>query len=89
MRAEEDRRAALGAARGSAEVPDRRADLRARLVLVDAEAERAQLSGDTVCDVALLPRRARQRAQLGEEVEDGAHYPADPRSRGSACSGST
>ena len=48
VRAEEDRRPALDAARQAAEqVPDRRADRRAGVVLVDLEPERAQLARST------------------------------------------
>ena len=73
VRAEEDRRAAFGAAGEPAEQVPIVEPIAAPPRLRRRRGRRPQLSGDTVCDVALLPRRARQRAQLGEEVEDGAH----------------
>ena len=58
----------LDAAREAAEqVPDRRADRRPAVVLLDVEPERAQLLGDAVGDRALLARRARDRGELEEE----------------------
>ena len=68
VRAEEDRRPALDAARQPAQqVPDRRARRRAGVVLVDLEPERTQLSDHAVGDRALLSRRALDRSQLEEE----------------------
>jgi len=72
MRAEEDRNAAAAVRRlePAEEVPRRRADLRAGVVLVDVEAELAQVERDAVGDLALLARRARQRGKVGEELDD-------------------
>jgi hypothetical protein len=66
--AEEDRGAAVTPAGEAAEqVPDRRADLRAALVLLDLEPERLELADDAVGDRALLPGRARDPCELEEE----------------------
>ena len=71
VRAEEDRRAAPVAAGQAAEqVPDRRVDLRARVVLLDVEAERPQLGDHAVGDRTLLAGRARDRGELEKEVEN-------------------
>ena len=56
------------------EVADVRADLRAGVVFVDRQAEIAQVADDGVRDRALVARRARERRELGEEVDDlGGH----------------
>src|SRR5207253_10240054 len=69
---EEDRNAAAPGRRlePAEEVPRRRADLRPGVVLVDVEAELAQVERDAVGDLALLARRARQRGEVGEELDD-------------------
>ena len=71
MRAEEDRRALPGRLEARVERAHRRADLRAGVVLVDVEADRAQLLDHTVGDDAFLARRARNGRQLEEEVQRG------------------
>src|ERR687887_786257 len=53
----------------SEDVPYRRTDPRARLVLVWLEPERLQVVEHAVCDRPFLPGRARQRRQLEEERE--------------------
>ena len=76
VRAEEDRQAAIPAAcrlEPTEEVAGRRADARARVVLVHLEAELAQVERDAVCDLALLAGRARQRGEVGEELDDVGH----------------
>ena len=67
--AEEDRRPLARSARAGGEVAHRRADARARVVLVDARARGREVGAHAVGDGALLPRRARHRGQLGEEIE--------------------
>ena len=77
MGAEEDRRP-LAAAPGQAaeDVPHRRADRRAGLVLVPLEPDVAELREHAVGDGPLLARRARDRAELEEEAEDVAQRAA-------------
>ena len=70
VRAEEDRRPRRRRLEAAEDVAHRRADLRPGVVLVDGRAEIAQVAGDDVGDRALLARRARDRRELGEEVED-------------------
>ena len=57
------------AVRRGREVADRRADLSAGLVLLDIERKVSQVRGDRVGDRPFLARRARDRRQLGEEVD--------------------
>ena len=74
VRAEEDRVAAVGRFEAAVDVADVRADLRARIVLVDRQPEIAQVADHDVRNRALLARRARERRQLGEKVDDlGGH----------------
>jgi hypothetical protein len=71
MRAEEDRHApAVRRLEAAEEVPHRRADLRPRVVLVYLKPELAQVERDAVGDLALLARRARERGEIGEELDD-------------------
>ena len=72
VRAEEERRAAVGRAHPRVEVPGRRADPSAGVVLAHLEAEVADVRGDPVGDLALLTGRAGQRCKLGEERDDVA-----------------
>ena len=51
----------------------RGADLGPRVVLVDLEADRAQLLGHPVGNSALLARRAGNCSQLEEEIESAGH----------------
>jgi hypothetical protein len=74
MRAEEDRAAFGGRLDPRQEVPDRRPDRGAGVVLVRLQAEIAQVRGDDVRHGTLLARRAWQRRQLGEQIDDiGGH----------------
>ena len=71
VRAEEERRPPITASGQAAEhVPHRRADRRARVVLVPLEPDSVELREHQVGDGALLARRARDRGQLEEELED-------------------
>ncbi len=71
MRTEEDRRALVAPSRNPAEhVSGGRADRGPRVVLVPFQADRGQLAGDPVGDGALLSRRARDRAEVEEQVDD-------------------
>ena len=71
--AQEERDAAVRALRLQAaeQVADRRAHDGAGVVLVDLEREVAQVARDGVRDGPLLAGRARQRGQLGKQVESG------------------
>jgi hypothetical protein len=69
VRAEEDRRALGGRLDPREDVPDGRPDRRACIVLVGLQTEVAQIRRDDVGDTAFFPGRARDRRQLGEEVE--------------------
>ena len=55
------------------QVADRRADLRACVVLLDVEADGLQLADHAVGDRALLPGRALDRGELEKEREDVGH----------------
>ena len=72
VRAQEERRAFAVPVRldAAVQVADRRADLRACVVLVDVEPEVPQVPRHGVRDRALLSRRAGQRGELREQVED-------------------
>jgi hypothetical protein len=52
------------------------ADPRTGVVLVDLEREGLEIRADPVGDRALLARWARDRGQLGEELEDVRHGPS-------------
>ena len=70
VRAEEERRAALGRRREAAEdVPASTPEPLGRVVLLPREPEPVELRRDPVGDRPLLARRARDRAELEEEVE--------------------
>ena len=74
MCAQEDGVAAVRRFQAAVDVADVRADLRARVVLVHRQAEIAQVADHDVGNRALLARRARERRQLGEKVDDlGGH----------------
>ena len=77
MGAEEDRRS-LTAPPGQAaeDVPHRRADDRSGPVLVPGEADVVELGDHPVGDGPLLPRRARDRAELEEQAENVAQRAA-------------
>jgi hypothetical protein len=79
VRAEEDRRPAVGRLQPAIDVAHVRAHLCARVVLVDREPEVAQVADDDVGDLALLAGRARQCGELGEEVDDLGGHAADLR----------
>ena len=68
----------VSAGQAAEQVPDRRVDLRAGVVLLDLEAERPQLGDDAVGDRALLSRRAGDRSKLEEEVEHSPVHVAAP-----------
>jgi len=71
MGTEEDRRAAaVRRFEPAVEIADVRADGAACLILVDRQAEVAEITDDCVGDGALVARRAGQRGQLGEEIDD-------------------
>ena len=84
VRAEEDRRSAVRpAGQPAQEVARVGVDAGAGIVLLDLEAQGAELGRDTIGDRALVSRWTGDRAQLREEVERRGHV-VDPRSRGSA-----
>jgi SAM-dependent methyltransferase len=69
--AEEDGHARVTRGRQAAvDVPGARVDLRPRLVLLPLEAELGEVGADTVGHVTLVSRRARDGAELEEEVEE-------------------
>ena len=75
VRAEKDRHAAVAVRLDPAvEIPHRGTDGGSCIVLVDDQAELPQVPGDRIGNETLLAGRARQRGQLGEEVDDlGRH----------------
>ena len=74
VRAEEDGVAAVASPRGGSRGCRCSSRLRAGVVFVDGQPEVAQVADDDVGDGALLARRARERRELGEEVDDlGGH----------------
>ena len=74
VRAEEDRRPGGRRLEPRVQVSDGGADLGARPVLVHVERTVAQVRRDDVGDRPLLTGRARDRRQLGEELEDLGHF---------------
>ena len=72
VRAEEERCASPVPVRLDAriEIPDRRADRRTRVVLVDVEAQIAKVPHDRVGDRALFPGGARERGELREQIQN-------------------
>ena len=71
VRAEEERDAALDRPRQPADdVPGRRPEPFGRVVLLPGEPESVELGGHAVGDGTLFARRARDGAQLEEEVDD-------------------
>jgi hypothetical protein len=70
VRAEEDRQAACRRRQTAGEVPRRSVELRRGLVFVPLQADLRQVRADAVGNRPLLSRRARNRAQLEEEVEE-------------------
>ncbi len=73
VRAEEDRGAWRGRLKPRDDVPGVPADPRAGVVLGEVEAQVAQLAGDSLGHRALVTRRARDRAEFEEEIEDRGH----------------
>jgi hypothetical protein len=72
--AEEDRRSTLEPSRQPAQQVARvGVDARAGVVFLDLDAQGAQLGGDTIGDRTLVPGRARDCAELREEVERRGH----------------
>ena len=72
MRTEEDRRSSL-AVRGrqvAVDVPGVAVERPGRGVLVPLETELGEVGADPIGDRALAPRRARERAELQEEVDE-------------------
>jgi hypothetical protein len=69
VRAEEERRTGRSALDPPVEVPDRRADPRPAVVLVEADAEALELGRDAIGDGTLVPGRARNRGELREQVK--------------------
>ena len=59
----------VGRGQAAVELPGRALELRGRVVLVPLEPELREQPADPVRDLALLPGRARDRAELEEEVE--------------------
>ena len=72
VRAEEDRRSVSAVRRGQAaeDVSGIAVEHRRRVILVPLEPETGEVTTDPVRDRPLLPRRARHRAQLEEEIEE-------------------
>ena len=74
VRAEKDRRPAVEPSRQPAQQVARvGVDTGAGVVLLDLEAEGAQLGGDAIGDRALIPRWTGDRAELCEEIERRRH----------------
>ena len=74
MSAQEDRSTAVRRLQAAVEIADVRAHDVARLILVDGEAEVAQVADNRIGDCTFVARRARQSSQFGEEVDDlGSH----------------
>ena len=73
VRAEEDRCAGRSWLDPRDDVPGVPADPRPGIVLGELEVEVAKLPTDALCNGALVPRRARDRAELEEEIKDGSH----------------
>ena len=85
MRTEEDRRTAVQPSRQPAQQVARvGVDPGPGVVLLDLEAQRAQLGGDAIGDRALVSRWTGDRAELREEIEGGGHVALDPRPSRSA-----
>ena len=70
VRAQEERRPAVGRLDPRVEVPCVRADLRADRVLAHVEPEVAHVRADAIGDRALVAGRARHRGELGEQRDD-------------------
>ena len=76
MRAEKERRPLCGWLEPAVQVSRVPSDLGAGAVLVDLEAEAAELLDQAIGDRPLLARRARDRAELEKEAEEVAQRAA-------------
>ena len=77
VRTEEEGRAAVGGRfHPRVDVSHRRADARARIVLVCLQPQAPQVARDDVCDRTLVPGRAGECGELHEQVQ---HLGCHPR----------
>jgi len=74
MGAEEERRALARRREAGVEVAGVRADARAGVVLVDVEAEPAEVGGDAVGSGPLGTGRGRERGQLDENFANFSNF---------------